>query len=261
MNRGTWLRTVAIQNCVTSFYKQCGGVPIQVISFGAGVDTLYFRLRKENPNLKLAKFVELDFADLVREKELIIKKNSIFSSCIGDDDNYALLPCDLRKPEAITALLKKHVTPGIPTILLAEMVFVYIEASITTELLRQTLENVLEGDRTPVEFISYDAMQPSDRFGQMMVDNLDAIGASLKGIHDLPTTEAHEARAKEVGFSHVKAFSMKKLYLLVPTEQQRWMNKLEMIDDWDEWNLVHEHYCFVIATTANVELPQIFESS
>ncbi|EPY25957.1 hypothetical protein STCU_06392 [Strigomonas culicis] len=141
------------------------------------------------------------------------------------------------------------------------MVFVYIEASITTELLRQTLENVLEGDRTPVEFISYDAMQPSDRFGQMMVDNLDAIGASLKGIHDLPTTEAHEARAKEVGFSHVKAFSMKKLYLLVPTEQQRWMNKLEMIDDWDEWNLVHEHYCFVIATTANVELPQIFESS
>lgn len=255
MNRGTWLRTTAIENCVTAFSRSVNSVPIQVISFGAGVDTLYFRLKKDHADVPLSAYVELDLRDLVAEKHGIIKKNQMLSSAVGPE--YALLPCDLRKPPEVAELLKQHVKPGVPTLLLAEMVFVYIEASTTTELLRVVLGDVL-GAGTNVELITYDAMQPNDRFGQMMLENLSSIGVYLKGIEDLPTVDAHVKRCKDVGFKTVNAQTMKKLYLSVPREQQMWLNKLEMIDDWDEWNLVHEHYCFVVASTSEQPLPRVF---
>lgn len=49
MNRGTWLRTKAIEHCVLTFAASSPSTPIQIISFGAGVDTLYFRLVKDHP--------------------------------------------------------------------------------------------------------------------------------------------------------------------------------------------------------------------
>ncbi|XP_050340470.1 LOW QUALITY PROTEIN: uncharacterized protein LOC126766804 [Bactrocera neohumeralis] len=258
MNRGTWLRTTAIEKSVQSFAELAKGAPIQIISFGAGVDTLYFRLKKDRKaEVLLSKYVELDFPDLVAEKERVVKSNDIFQEYLGDE--YALLPCDLRQPSEVCKLLKEHVKPGVPTILIAEMVFVYIEESITTDLLRHTLSDVLGGPSTSVELITYDAMQPNDRFGQMMLENLSGIGVHLKGILDLPTAADHEKRALDVGFAQVKCRSMKQLYLTVPRDTMMWLNKLEMIDDWDEWNLVHEHYCFLVATTTINPVPVIFD--
>lgn len=257
MNRGTWLRTKAIEKSVQSFAAAAGGVPIQIISFGAGVDTLYFRLKKDHgADVSLSKYVELDLPDLVAEKERIIKRNAIFHEYQGED--YTLLPCDLRQPSSVCALLKEHVKPGIPTIILAEMVFVYIEETITTELLKLTVNDVLGGTSCSIELITYDAMQPNDRFGQMMIENLSSIGVHLKGIRDLPTPADHEKRALDVGFATAKCKSMKQLYLTVPRDTMMWLNKLEMIDDWDEWNLVHEHYCFLVATTVLNPIPAIF---
>lgn len=253
MNRGTWLRTTAIERCVRSFYERAG-CPVQIISFGAGVDTLYFRLKREG-HVQLTKYVELDFSDLVEEKHAIIKGNPPLSSLVGPE--YSLLACDLRRPETVTSLLGAHIERGVPTLLLAEMVFVYIEGSITTELLKRTLNDVI-GTGSSVELVTYDAMLPHDRFGQMMVENLSASGVFLKGINELPTTSDHEKRCKEVGFKYAKCVSMKALYLTVPRETVTWLNRLEMIDDWDEWNLVHEHYCFSVSSTLATPPPPVF---
>ncbi|EPY25228.1 tRNA wybutosine-synthesizing protein 4 [Angomonas deanei] len=257
MNRGTWLRTTAIEQCVLSFFEQCNSVPIQVISYGAGVDTLFFRLKKDHPSVLLEKYVEIDFADLVEEKRKVIEKNTIFQQYVTDDV-YQLFSSDLRQPKEVIGQLKKHIKPNVPTIILAEMVFVYIEESITSELLKLSLDDLLNGGK-PVEFISYDSMQPNDRFGEMMVENLSNIGAELKGIHSLPDPPSHEKRALSIGFEHAKCVSMKKLYLSVPQSVTTHLNKLEMIDDWDEWNLVHDHYCFLIATT-KIDVPKIFSA-
>lgn len=259
MNRGTWLRAQAIEKSIQSFAEAANGTPIQIISFGAGVDTLYFRLKKDHKaSVSICKYVELDLADLVAEKDHIIKRNGVFQEYLGDD--YVLLPCDLRQPSDVCALLREHVKPGVPTAILAEMVFVYIEASLTTELLRQTIATVLGGPSTSIELITYDAMQPSDRFGQMMVENLNSIGVQLKGISDLPTQADHEKRALSVGFARAKCWSMRQLYLTVPRDTVMWLNKREMIDDWDEWNLVHDHYCFLVATTQLDPIPAIFSA-
>lgn len=256
MNRGTWLRTKGIEQSVHAFATAHNGQPIQIISFGAGVDTLYFRLKRGAPDVNLAKYVELDLADLVAQKQRIIQRNPIFKEHTGEE--YALLPCNLLQPEDVMALLKQHVAPGVPTILLAEMVFVYIEEPITTKLLHRTVNEVLGGPTTSIELITYDAMLPNDRFGKMMIENLGHIGVEFKGIASLPTPADHEKRALSVGFAYVKCCSMKQLYLTVPRATMMALNKLEMIDDWDEWNLVHEHYCFLVATTVLSPIPAIF---
>lgn len=254
MNRGTWLRTTAIENCVKGF-AATAGQPIQVINFGAGMDTLYFRLKKANPDFPVAKFVELDFADLVAEKERIIRRHHELSSLV--QSQYVLQSCNLYDAKGVAEGLKQHLRSGVPTIMLAEMVFVYIEGSVTTELLKMVMADVI-GTETNTMLVTYDAIQPFDRFGKVMVENLQQFGAEFKGIADFPTPEAHAQRCRDLGFKTVKALTMKNLYLSVPRNLQIGLNKLEMIDDWEEWNLMHEHYCFVVASTEDAPLPKFF---
>lgn len=256
MNRGTWLRTTAIENCVLAFSERCGGTPIQVISFGAGVDTLYFRLRKYHPSLQLERFIEFDFPDLVLEKNKIIATHSPLSSLV--EASYRLLAVDLRESDSVIDALQKNAVPKIPTIILAEMVFVYIEEPLTTKLLSRTINDFLGGVQTPILLITYDAIMAHDRFGQMMRESLLRIGVELKGIEGLPTVEAHEKRCRDVGFRSVKALSMRELYLTVPKSLQQKFHRLEMVDDWDEWNLMHDHYCFLVGSTEECEILPVF---
>lgn len=230
MNRGTWLRTVAIERSLLSFAKeQCGKGPLQVISFGAGVDTLYFRIKKNHGDIMISKYVELDFPDLVEEKRGIIDRTDMLSRFVGPE--YELISCDLRKTDELREILKKCVRRDVPTVLLAEMVFVYLEERVSTAILELTLNDVLKND-TAALLIAYDAMRPDDRFGEVMVHNLASRGVYLRGIKDLPTPEAHAARCKKVGLTDVMATSMKQLYCSVPPETQKWLSKLEMLDDW-----------------------------
>ncbi|KAG5489889.1 hypothetical protein JKF63_00006 [Porcisia hertigi] len=254
MNRGTWLRTTAFENCVRGF-AAAAGQPIQVINFGAGMDTLYFRLKHSDPQFPVQKFVELDFSDLVAEKESIIKRHGELHSLVGSQ--YVLIPCNLYNAKGVVEALKKHLQVGVPTIMVAEMVFVYIEGSVTTNLLRTVMHDVITTN-TKTMLVTYDAIQPFDRFGKVMVENLQHFGAEFKGIADFPTPEAHAQRCTELGFKTVKSVTMKNLYLGVPRQTQIRLNKLEMIDDWEEWNLMHEHYCFLVASTDDTPLPKLF---
>lgn len=254
MNRGTWLRTTAFENCVRGF-AATAGQPIQVINFGAGMDTLYFRLKRSDPQFPVERFVELDFADLVADKERIIRRHSELNTLVGSQ--YALVPCNLYDAAAVAESLKAHLRSGTPTIMIAEMVFVYIKGSVTTSLLRTVMHDVI-GPNAKCMLVTYDAIQPFDRFGQVMVENLQHFGAEFKGIADFPTPEAHAQRCTELGFKTVKAATMKSLYLSVPRQIQIRLNKLEMIDDWEEWNLMHEHYCFVVASSDDAPLPKLF---
>lgn len=255
MSRGTWLRTTAIENCVLSFFQRHEGKPIQIISFGAGVDTLYFRLQKYHPEVLLERYIEFDLPDLVLEKHSIIAKHNALSSLISPV--YRLLAADICDSEAVVTSLTRNAVKNVPTIILGEMVFVYIEEPLSTKLLSSTLHDFLGGVENPTLLITYDAIMPHDRFGKMMNRSLHQIGVELLGIDALPTPEAHEKRCRDLGFRSVKAMSMRELYLSVPKDVQQRFHKLEIIDDWEEWNLMHDHYCFLIGSTER-ELPTIF---
>nr|CAJ16747.1 leucine carboxyl methyltransferase, putative [Trypanosoma brucei brucei TREU927] len=253
MNRGTWLRTEAIERSLLHFARgQCGEVGLQVISFGSGMDTLYFRLKKDQPDIHIAKYIELDFPDLVARKRRVIDDTEALTRYTGPE--YELVACDLRKTDEMRELLKKSALNNAPTVILAEMIFVYLEERVSSTLLTLTLSDVLDKD-TSALLIAYDAIRPDDRFGEVMVNNLKAMGVMLRGIHELPTVEAHAERCRKVGLPHVISKSMKQLYLEVPQSTQKWLCKLEIVDDWDEWCIMLDHYCFVLASNKPDAVP------
>lgn len=262
MNRGSWLRAMAFENAVRRFYHSMV-VPqhadpstapvIQVISFGSGVDTLCFRLMsKKSPldashPLRIASFVEIDLPELVDEKRTIIQRTPELLQLTAVNDvvgSYHLEAGDLENAAAIVSILQRTVQPNIPTIILAECVFAYLKSEAVDELLENVVAGFFNGNDM-VALASYDAIEPNDRFGTMMAENLKERGIVMRGIRGCPSVASHVERCQRHGLKSCKGVSMKALYLTVPKTLQVKLNQLEMIDDWDEWDLVHNHYCFI----------------
>lgn len=56
---------------------------LQIVSFGAGFDTLFFKLKSKNPDLNIA-YYELDLAQVVKRKIKCIQQSSKLRQIIGD---------------------------------------------------------------------------------------------------------------------------------------------------------------------------------
>jgi len=84
-----------------------------------------------------------------------------------DSPLYTLLPCDLRDLPALTAALAPHLDPSLPTLLLAECVFVYVPPIDVSNLLRWFATTFAQGAS-----VSYDPFGLHDSFGRVMVRNL-----------------------------------------------------------------------------------------
>jgi hypothetical protein len=334
MNRGYWLRVKAVENAVNRFLEMFPEDPIQIISVGAGYDTLYFRWaaaacskRDATPGTasgssfhmptcpnfgdfaRLHRFVEIDHADVIRGKRDIILKQAGMNDLAhlksdqevatseeqrrgsNSEHIYRLVECDLTDTAALVdALLNPAraaqscilpedrqnesghacIDPTMPTLILAECVLVYMSGKDSTKLLETFLTKVFPlttttsqtnnnadsatisttsvgATTTPVLLLSYDAVNPDDRFGKVMVETLLRRGIPLSGIAELKTPAAHEARAKAVGFNCVRSQTMKKLHESVSLEDRKHLDALERIDDWEEWDLLHEHYALTFA--------------
>lgn len=315
MNRGYWLRVKAIENAINRFLEMYPEDAVQIISLGAGYDTLYFRWAAAAcskrgstagtaegdsftmptcPSFgdfsRLHRYVEIDHTDVIRGKRDIIVKQPGMNDLAhltsdqeletkaerasGSHTNhiFRMIDCDLTKPEEVVQALlnpalaqrscvlpSDHdsghscIDPTMPTLILAECVLVYMTGSESSTILHTMLSKVFANQATPVVLLSYDAVNPDDRFGKVMVETLQRRGIPLLGISDLKTPEAHEARAKAVGFNCVRSQTMKKLYETVPLEEKKMLDALERIDDWEEWNLLHEHYAITFAGRLSAE--------
>ncbi|KAL8967417.1 MAG: hypothetical protein Q9197_005440 [Variospora fuerteventurae] len=84
INRGTYVRTTAIDNIVHSFLSSPTSAPRkQIISFGAGSDTRFFRLRTaQNPPLPPFTYHELDFPNNTTQKIHTITRSTALLSLI-----------------------------------------------------------------------------------------------------------------------------------------------------------------------------------
>lgn len=75
---------------------------------------------------------------------------------------------------------------------------------------------------------------PLDRFGKMMIQNFDARGCSLTGIHKYPLLQDQRHRFEKAGFegTNVQLDSMDKIYYKYIDKQERMkIEKIEMLDE------------------------------
>ena len=149
------------------------------------------------------------------------------------------------------------VNPELPTLILTECLLIYMRAEDTSEVLSWTMD--FFGAAGDLVYVNYEMINPNDQFGRMMVENLEARGCQLLGIHSCPNLEAQQQRIADLASSrsktlvHCESLSMSQIYStkLNDEGEKARIERLEMFDEFKEWELLQGHYCITLAICSN----------
>jgi tRNA wybutosine-synthesizing protein 4 len=100
-----------------------------------------------------------------------------------------------------------------------------------------------------IAIIVFEMINPTDPFGMTMIENLEARGCQLLGLKDVRDEEAQVSRMIDSGFKNAHCESMLKIHnsKLNDTERTR-IERLEMFDEFEEWELIQTHYCICVGS-------------
>jgi tRNA wybutosine-synthesizing protein 4 len=262
-----------MRQAVTRFLELCPRGPVQIVNLGCGFDTIYFWLR-DNPARWRDDLVyfDVDFPEILSRKLSAItkrqnlwplldaeKKEDFVSPEMGSCGTHELrtrhcrfVSVDMRfQSELESAMSRADFRNDVPTIFLSECVLVYMQASHGDAIIKWAASAV---QNAPSAMVVYEQTNPSDRFGKVMVENLMQRGCPLLSIFDYPSLDAQQNRYRENGWEHFLIRDMKEMYEkhLDQVDVAR-VQKLEFLDELEEWNLIQQHYFMMVATRAPQE--------
>ncbi|MCJ1432298.1 hypothetical protein MMC27_001654 [Xylographa pallens] len=259
INRGTYVRTRAIDKLVEEFLYSQGTTRKQVISLGAGSDTRYFRLmsREQPPDVL---YHELDFPVNTALKIATIQGAPSLRSHIDDPllvlstetelhaPNYHIHAIDLRTldrayRQPVGPGKLGHIDPALPTLLVSECCLTYL-APDTADAVIEHFMGILS-PATPAALILYEPINPFDSFGKVMIANLAARGIVMQTIQKYHSLDTQKGRLWNYGFvDGGGAEDVDFLYQeWVDTREKKRIGRLEMLDEVEELNLLAKHYC------------------
>ncbi|ORC92175.1 tRNA wybutosine-synthesizing protein 4 [Trypanosoma theileri] len=269
INRGYYLRMMVITDVVERCIHHLGNIkrnahsiPIQVISLGAGYDTLAFRLKREEEKYTNVHFYEIDFPSVMRSKAELIKaapKGAFPEDVIAEPNkdlvmlhgkNYHAIGVDLRDTEKDFICKLKEASsdfsPHHPTLLYAECVMQYMPPAASSELIKRVVESF---DTAIV--VAYDQISPFDSFGEVMQNSLRGKASPLLGLLQFPDGASMIQRAVEQGMKEARFANFHDLsrYYISGDEKQR-VEALEPFDETEEWCEMCKHYGITMACTS-----------
>ena len=221
---------------------------VQVVVLGCGFDTLYFQLSAANqisPNVE--KYVECDFEDVIEAKKDIIHQHLGDFGFFGEGSPYKVIGVDVRQVDSLFRGLETlGVRYDIPTFFLAECVLVYMTLNHSNAVLSRIASKFEEAT-----CVIYEQVNPDDPFGRQMMINLHARGCPLHGI--IGSLEEQKTRMIQCGWQGAICSDMLTLFrkCISQFEISR-INKLEMLDEEEEWNLLLQHYCITCAKNSRM---------
>ncbi|RMZ76418.1 hypothetical protein DV737_g4790, partial [Chaetothyriales sp. CBS 132003] len=247
MNRGTYVRTTAIDQVVNTFLASAPPGRKQIISLGAGSDTRYFRLKHMQPNLDLL-YHEVDFATNTRTKILRLRSapfaTVVKSRChidtlspefeVIDDGSRLKSPAYHIHPQDLRLLAPgKPALPGIdttlPTLLISECCLIYLSPDLADAVLQYfCISGLFNPSSVPLAIVIYEPIRPNDPFGRTMISNLTTRGIQLQTLH-------------KSGAAAVDIDWVWKTWI-DDAEKER-VDALEWMDEVEEFVLLARHYC------------------
>ena len=242
----------------------------QIIVLGAGFDTMMMRLKT---NEKFANesilYIEVDYPEVVAQKKEVIMKHAEMKRFIVPMDpaskkipgfvnqniHYQILSCDIRNVNELQSHLEHAgVDFSVPTLVLSECVLVYIDPAVSDKIIAWVSKTFFGG----AAFAIYEQIRPDDAFGKVMIAHLEARGCPLLGLRGHPTLESQCARFLKQGWTAARALDMNDVYhLYLDQNDVKRIEKLEIWDEFEEWNMIQAHYCIVVGVLG--ECMQSFE--
>jgi O-methyltransferase involved in polyketide biosynthesis len=238
----------------------------QVVSLGAGLDSLYFRLRERG--VEAAEFLELDLSAMSLAKGSAIRRSKALREALRGDvsisedleggarvdaEGYHVRTCDLRdlgSVEQNVSMLDR----SLPTLFLSECVLVYLEPGDSNSLLRWVARTF-----STAVAVTYEQIRPNDAFGRVMCENLAARGAPLRGLQAHPDIPSQVRRFLACAWTHVSVLDMNDVYeSVIPAADRARIARIEPFDEIEEWRLMQGHYALTIAIAVR---PAISDSS
>lgn len=244
INRGYYIRHKVVRHLVNEFLKVTS-CDCQIVNIGAGFDTLYWNLH-ESDNLPKHGIYEIDMKYNVQKKCMLIKTKrqlnaflSNYSINVRDavitSDQYHLMSADVTNvPELEKCLMQAGIKKEVPTLFLAECVFVYLDPTHTENLLKFIANKFCN-----VMIVDYDAVNFNDRFGEVMKQNLRGRQCHLLGAQ--PDMQSKLKCYHK--FSNVEAKLLFDVYNEVAKDEKQRMEKLEFLDEIDLLFDLLKHYC------------------
>jgi [phosphatase 2A protein]-leucine-carboxy methyltransferase len=243
INRGTYVRTQAIDRLVQSFLDTNPSQRKQIISLGAGSDTRFFRLCAGKYNVV---YHEIDFESNVIPKRAAIRGSADIVSMTVTKENsssYHLHALDLRNLTEKSPPIIPNLDSEAATLILSECCLCYLPPDLATSVLQYFTMN-LHGGRA---IILYEPIRPFDPFGKTMVSNLSSRGIELRTLKRYCSLDAQRQRLRLAGFDEGQgARDVHQLWSsddwVSKSERER-IDRLEWLDEVEEWKLLASHYC------------------
>ncbi|KAG9348695.1 hypothetical protein JZ751_029012 [Albula glossodonta] len=269
INRGYYVRWKAVDHCVKQFLRVTEGCTRrQVLSLGAGFDSLYFRLHAEGSLEKVVVF-EVDFPDVAQRKAALINSSSHLREVLRDWDpqphlptgntparrgsQYCLLGVDVRVEKDVEAALSRAgLQWSAPTLLLSEVVLTYMDTHLSDGVIAWAARLFPHS-----LFVMYEQVRPHDPFGKVMQDHFLKLNSALNALSHYPDTAAQRQSAVTVdcylcciqGWGSCVCLDMNQFFLgLVSEKERRRVESLEPFDEFEEWHQKCSHYFILTAS-------------
>ncbi|XP_006831947.1 PREDICTED: leucine carboxyl methyltransferase 2 [Chrysochloris asiatica] len=268
IHRGYYVRARAVRHCVCAFLEQACAVaealPAQIVSLGAGSDSLYFCLKTAGHLVRAAVW-EVDFPEVARRKAERIRdtpelcaltgpfqKEVPASTLLFESLDYRILGIDLRQLQRLEeALAAAGLDTAAPTLFLAEAVLTYLKPESAAALITWAARRFPDA-----LFVIYEQMKPCDAFGQFMQQHFQQLNSPLQGLDSFPNVEAQRCRFLQAGWTACTAMDMNEFYhRFLPKEERQRIENLEPFDEFEEWHLKCAHY-FILAASKGETLAQ-----
>jgi [phosphatase 2A protein]-leucine-carboxy methyltransferase len=206
--------------------------------------------------VRISSVIDVDFPSTTMKKVHFIKNTKHLLAALNNDDgeisisqnelnafDYHIVGTDLRNANQLGAkLVSCGLKFDLPTIFVSECVLVYMETKASAELLKWVSDNF----RTSV-FLHYEQVNMTDRFAQVMLNNLTLRGCRLAGVEYCKDLTTQKNRFIEAGWAGVKGWTMNEVYASISPKEIERVEAIEMLDEHELLKQLFDHYCIVVA--------------
>ncbi|KAF4317559.1 hypothetical protein BBO99_00003291 [Phytophthora kernoviae] len=261
IHRGYYLRHVAITHCVELFLSQYQSESqANIVSLGAGFDTLFFRLLKQRQYAGSLNFIEVDCEAIVNAKTQLLNNEEVRAGLFPNDINDLTVEVgggevdwQCRVPSASYSLIEcnlgdSYLAPEKGTILLRWLAEAFPSGSIA--LYDPIGLHTSQEDRRE-NTASSDQQQEDDSsaFGTTLQRYFAVKGCTLRGVRGFQTAADHARRMLALArWQRCRILDMNGVFEVCATaDEKHRLTSLEPFDEYADWVLCNAHYAIYLA--------------